>query len=125
MDDVLGNLRYALQLQETWQNSNDQFSTVKSPEAVPSSDGTVIVELARRGDIDEMSLGIIGDSDYFSENCVCDMGIERPSMDDVLGNLWYALQLQETWQNSNDQFSTVKSPEAVPSSDYFSGNLAR
>ncbi|KAI7994668.1 Receptor-like protein kinase FERONIA [Camellia lanceoleosa] len=68
MDDVLGNLRYALQLQETWQNSNDQFSTVKSLEAVPSSDGTVIVELARRGDIDEMSLGIIGDSDYFSGN---------------------------------------------------------
>ncbi|CAL5431268.1 unnamed protein product [Camellia sinensis] len=68
MDDVLGNLRYALQLQKTWQNSNDQFSTVKSPEAVPSSDGTVIVELARRGDIDEMSLGSIGDSDFFSGN---------------------------------------------------------
>ncbi|CAL5431270.1 unnamed protein product [Camellia sinensis] len=67
MDDVLGNLRYALQLQKPWQNSNDQFSTVESPEAVPSSDGTVIVELARRGDIDEMSLGSIGDSDFFSE----------------------------------------------------------
>ncbi|KAI7995831.1 hypothetical protein LOK49_LG11G01417 [Camellia lanceoleosa] len=68
MDDVLGNLRYALQLQETWQNSNDQFSTVESPEAVPSLDGTAIVELARRGDIDEMSLGSIGDSDFFSSN---------------------------------------------------------
>ncbi|KAL7164112.1 hypothetical protein ACSBR2_040094 [Camellia fascicularis] len=68
MDDVLGNLRYALQLRKTWWNSNDQFSTVKSPEVVPSSDGTVIVELARRGDIDEMSFTSPGDSDYFSGN---------------------------------------------------------
>ncbi|XP_028104784.1 receptor-like protein kinase FERONIA [Camellia sinensis] len=52
-----------------------------------------------------------------AENCVCDEGIERPSMDDVLGNLRYALQLQKTWQNSNDQFSTIKSPEVVPSSN--------
>ncbi|XP_028081866.1 receptor-like protein kinase FERONIA [Camellia sinensis] len=48
-----------------------------------------------------------------AENCMCDEGIEHPSMDDVLGNLRYALQLQETWQNSNEQFGTVKSPEAV------------
>ncbi|CAL5428987.1 unnamed protein product [Camellia sinensis] len=68
MDDVLGNLRYALQLQKTWRNSNDQFSTVKSPEVIPSSDGTVIVELARRGDIDEESFTSMGDSDYFSGN---------------------------------------------------------
>ncbi|GMP94354.1 hypothetical protein CsSME_00043834 [Camellia sinensis var. sinensis] len=68
MDDVLGNLRYALQLQKTWQNSNDQFSTIKSPEVVPSSNGTVIVELARRGDIDEMSFTSPRDSDYFSGN---------------------------------------------------------
>ncbi|KAL7164126.1 hypothetical protein ACSBR2_040104 [Camellia fascicularis] len=40
-----------------------------------------------------------------AENCVCDEGIERQSMDDALGNLRYALQLQETWRNSNEHES--------------------
>ncbi|CAL5428996.1 unnamed protein product [Camellia sinensis] len=40
-----------------------------------------------------------------AENCVCDEGIERLSMDDALGNLRYALQLQETWRNSNEHES--------------------
>ncbi|KAL7164094.1 hypothetical protein ACSBR2_040077 [Camellia fascicularis] len=67
MDDVLGNLRYALRPQETWRNSNDQFSTGKFPEAVPRSNGIVLVELPNRGDIDKMSF-MRGDSDYFSDN---------------------------------------------------------
>ncbi|KAL7164125.1 hypothetical protein ACSBR2_040103 [Camellia fascicularis] len=40
-----------------------------------------------------------------AENCVCDEGIERQSMDDALGNLRYTLQLQETWRNSNEHES--------------------
>ncbi|KAL7181811.1 hypothetical protein ACSBR1_040671 [Camellia fascicularis] len=40
-----------------------------------------------------------------AENCVCDEGIERQSIDDALGNLRYALQLQETWRNSNEHES--------------------
>ncbi|GFZ19220.1 malectin/receptor-like protein kinase family protein [Actinidia rufa] len=41
-----------------------------------------------------------------AENCVRDEGMERPLMDDVLGSLRFAMQLQEAWQ--------IKFSEVVP-----------
>ncbi|GMP94364.1 hypothetical protein CsSME_00043843 [Camellia sinensis var. sinensis] len=48
-----------------------------------------------------------------AENCVCDEGIKRQSMDDALGNLRYALQLQETWQNSNEHVKISTSNKCI------------
>ncbi|XP_028119698.1 receptor like protein kinase S.2-like [Camellia sinensis] len=86
MDDVLGNLRYALQLQETWRNINEQFGTDTSPEAVPLQDGIVFVELASGRAIDEMSFTSIGDSDCFSG---------RPTTSEVVGSLEHGLASQD------------------------------
>ncbi|KAF7129785.1 hypothetical protein RHSIM_Rhsim10G0054600 [Rhododendron simsii] len=83
-----------------------------------------------------------------AENCVRGKGIERPSMDAVVGSLWCALQLQEAWLNksheailrSHNQFSDGRVIVDIPGrggsssgmsftsledSAYFSGNLAR
>ncbi|XP_058187710.1 wall-associated receptor kinase-like 3 [Rhododendron vialii] len=82
-----------------------------------------------------------------AENCVYGEGIERPSMDAVVGSLWCALQLQEAWLNksheaiprSQNQFSNDSVIVDIPGkggssgmsfpsledSAYFSGNLAR
>ncbi|XP_052197556.1 probable LRR receptor-like serine/threonine-protein kinase At4g29180 isoform X2 [Diospyros lotus] len=82
-------------------------------------------------------------------HCVREKGIERPEMDDVLGRLWCARQLQERWRNLRQQqqqplsdgfgdemevlsgSSMTGSSEGMISyasldeTDYLSGNLAR
>ncbi|KAG5527699.1 hypothetical protein RHGRI_028590 [Rhododendron griersonianum] len=82
-----------------------------------------------------------------SETCLRGEGIERPSMDAVVGSLWCALQLQEAWLNkpheaiprSHNQFSDGSVILDIPGkggshgmiltsledSTYLSGNLAR
>ncbi|XP_058187711.1 cysteine-rich receptor-like protein kinase 41 [Rhododendron vialii] len=82
-----------------------------------------------------------------SETCLRGEGIERPSMDAVVGSLWCALQLQEAWLNkphetiprSHNQFSDGSVIVDIPGkgrssgmiltsledSTYLSGNLAR
>ncbi|KAG5527698.1 hypothetical protein RHGRI_028589 [Rhododendron griersonianum] len=87
------------------------------------------------------------DPEYLAKDCVHGEGIERPSMDVVVGSLWCALQLQEAWLNksheaiprSQNQFSNDSVIVDIPGkggssgmsfpsledSAYFSGNLAR
>lgn len=56
--------------------------------------------------IDTIAPECLKENVMIAENCVHDEGIERPSMDAVVGSLWCALQLQEAWLN--------KSHEAIP-----------
>ncbi|GFZ19221.1 malectin/receptor-like protein kinase family protein [Actinidia rufa] len=65
MDDVLGSLRYALQLQEDWRIKMDEAILPSHDNMV--CDGIVTVGIAGGGDTGGMSFRSLGDSDYFSD----------------------------------------------------------
>ncbi|CAH2041154.1 unnamed protein product [Thlaspi arvense] len=67
-------------------------------------------------------------------NCVRDEGIERPTIEDVLGSLKCALQLQEKWEYSKELGDEIDknmgsvggmSCASLGDSDYLSSNLLR
>ncbi|KAG0477223.1 hypothetical protein HPP92_014064 [Vanilla planifolia] len=65
-----------------------------------------IVDTALVGKINPASLKKYGDT---AEKCLAEQGIDRPSMGDVLWNLEYALQLEETSGLADPDENSVKS----------------
>ncbi|WOK91910.1 receptor-like protein kinase THESEUS 1 [Canna indica] len=65
-----------------------------------------IVDSALAGKINPASLKKYGDT---AEKCLAEQGVERPSMGDVLWNLEYALQLEETSSLADPDDNSIKS----------------
>ncbi|XP_052197465.1 serine/threonine-protein kinase BSK3-like [Diospyros lotus] len=92
--------------------------------------------------VGKIAPGCLEEYANLAARCVQDKGIERPTMDDVLGSLWCARQLQESWRNLNQPSDKLIADEmlscsitsssqgmisctSLDNTDYLSGNLAR
>ncbi|KAK1283571.1 Receptor-like protein kinase FERONIA [Acorus calamus] len=116
MGDVLWNLEFALQMQESAEESggfetgtdNDEApltgaSWGKKDEAAGFSAST------GSGDRAAVSEEVRGDG----KKCVSDKGMERPAMGDVLWNLEFALQMQESAEESGGFETGTDNDEAL------------